>query len=189
MTGIRGGRDRIALVAYAGAVVAATAIHHAGVLAVAAAGAAALAGRDAPRVSWRALRAIVVFNAVVTISYAALVMARGDTPWHVVALLNARVYLITILTALAARRINMFKALAFSRSLVFLLTVAYGQVTTFRRLVLDYRLAFASRSPAPARLADRYRHAAATASLAMRRSMHEAGEITMAMSSRGFFDD
>jgi cobalt/nickel transport system permease protein len=182
-------RDRASLLVYVVAAVAATMIHRVEIVAAGLLVTVALAGRDAPSVARRAGVAVAVFASTVTVAYAALGWWRGEFSWYFVALLNTRVLLLTCMSVLVAMRVNVFRALDFSRTLTYVMTVAYSQALTFRRLHDDFRLAFASRSVGRVRARDRYRHAAATASYFLRRALRETGDITMAMTSRGFFDD
>jgi len=182
-------REIVKLALYAAVVFAVTAIHHpaflGGVLAVA----LLLAGRDAGRVAARALRAIVVFNTVVTVSYAVLALARHEFSLGYVALINSRVFILTFLTFLAARRINLLRACAFSRTLSYLVTLALGSLVTFRRMLGDFRQAMVSRSVRRPRLADLYRHAAAAAGFFYLKALDDASAVTDGMRSRGFFHD
>jgi cobalt/nickel transport system permease protein len=177
------------LLGYLAAVVAATMIHHVATLATCAVIVFVLAGRDAGRVARRAGTAMLVFTAIVTVAYAALAWWQGTFSWYFVALLNVRIFLLTSLSVLFALRVNAFRALGFSRTLVYVVSVAYSQSLAFRRLHEDFRLAFTSRSVGRIRARDRYRHAASTTSFFLRRALRETGDITMAMTSRGFFDD
>jgi cobalt/nickel transport system permease protein len=182
-------RDRVFLVAYLAAVVAATSIHRVEWLAAALVVVLALAGRDAGRVVRRSAVAVAAFTGVVTVTYAALAAWRGEFSWYFVALLNVRVFVLTSMSVLFAMRVNPFRAIDFSRTLVHVVTVAYSQAQTFRRLHDDFGHAFTSRSVGRVRARDRYRHAAATASFFLRRALRQTGDITLAMTSRGFFDD
>jgi cobalt/nickel transport system permease protein len=177
------------LVAYLAAVVAVTMVHHAGVLAAALALAIALAGRDAPRLARRAAIAVGTFFAAVATGYVAVSLWRGERPWRFLLLVGLRVYLLTFCTLLLGARVNALRALSFSRTLVYVLTLAYSQTLAFRRLLDDFRLAFASRAVRRPGMADRYRHSARATAFFLGKAMKETQEITMAMTSRGFFDD
>ena len=182
-------RDRLGLLAYLACVVAATSVHDPRLLAGGIAAAGLVAGRDCLRLARRAVVAILLFNTVVTVSYVITASMRGEFSVRYVLLINLRVFFLTYLTFLLHSRINPFRALAFSRTLLFLLTVAYGQIVTFQRLLADARLALRSRSLARPGLKDLYRHGAATAVGSLGKSLGAATEITQAMSSRGFFHD
>lgn len=182
-------RDRTMLVVYLAAVVSATFIHDTRVLAAALVVTLALAGRDAARVARRAVVAVAAFTLVVAAAYVALSWWQGGVSWGFLALMVTRVVLIACMSVLFTSRVNPLRALGFSRTLVYVMTLAYGQAQTFRRLHTDFRLAFSSRSAGRVRPRDRYRHAASTASFFLRRALVETGDITLAMTSRGFFDD
>lgn len=182
-------RDVALFVLYAAAVVAATLVHDVAILLSMLAAASILAGRDWVRVASRAFRAILVFNALVTVSYTIVSLVRGDFSPGYLVLVNVRVFFLTLLTALAARRINFMRVFSFSRSLTYVITLAVGQIVTFRRLLDDMRMAMTSRSVGRAGLRDMYRYAAASASFFFLRAINDASEITDGMKSRGFFDD
>jgi cobalt/nickel transport system permease protein len=182
-------REAVKLALYAAAIVAVTAIHHPAFLGSVLAAALLLAGRDAGRVAGRSLRAIAVFNAVVTVSYAVIALRRHEFSLGYVALINSRVFILTFLTFLAARRIRLLRACAFSPTLSYLVTLALGQTMTFRRLLGDFRQAMTSRALRRPRLADFYRHAAASAGYFYLRALDDASAVTDVMRSRGFFHD
>jgi cobalt/nickel transport system permease protein len=182
-------RDRAALLAYLAAVVLVTTVHDPRLLAAGIVVAGIVAWHDCLRVAKRAGLAILLFNTVVTVSYVILSAVRGELSLRFVLLVNLRVFLLTYMTFLLHRRINPFRALAFSKTLLYLIVLAYGQIVTFQRLLADSRLALRSRSLARPRLRDLYRHGAATAVCFLGKSLGAATEITQAMSARGFFHD
>lgn len=182
-------RERLALFGYLACLVVGTSVHHAGFLALALAAVLLLAGRAWLRIARRALLAVLVFNGVVTASYAVLAGLQGNLSLDYIVLLNLRVSFLTALTFLFAARVNPFRALDFSRSLTVLFTVAYSQAMAFRRVLSDFRLAFESRCIERAGLRDRYRHSAGVGAHILDKSLHHATEITQVMRSRGFFDD
>lgn len=181
-------RDTIAFALYVAAVVAVTLIHHTALLVLLLAAALIAAGKDRARAAARALRAIVVFNAVVSVSYIAVSAMRGDFSPGYLLLVNVRVFLLAFLTALAARRINILRAFSFSRTLSYVIVLALGQLAAFRRLLGDFRLALESRTARRAKLRDMYRQAASSASFFYLKAVDGASEITEGMKSRGFFD-
>lgn len=182
-------RDRVMLVVYLAAVVAATLVHDVRFLAAGLAVTLALAGRNAWRVARRALAAVAAFTLVVLAGYVALSWWRGSVAWGYFPLVITRVVWIACMSILFASRVNPLRALDFSRTLVYVMSLAYSQAQAFRRLHTDFRLAFTSRSAGRIRARDRYRHAASTASFFLRRALVETGDVTLAMTSRGFFDD
>jgi cobalt/nickel transport system permease protein len=182
-------RDRAYLLIYLTAVVAATCVHDLRYLAAGIVLVGFVAGGQLPGILRRALVAIAVFNSIVTVSYCLLAIPRGSFSVYYVALINLRVLLLTSMTFLLGQRVNLFAALSFSPTLLYLLTIAYGQIITFRRLLADFRLGLESRSLRRPRLIDLYRHSAATAAFFLKRSHRGAADVTQAMASRGFFHD
>lgn len=182
-------RDRLLLVLYLAALVAATLVHDPRILAAALVGLLLLAGRDAPDLLRRTLRVILVFNLVVSLGYVLLAELRGFSPWDTLLLLNLRVLTLTLLTFLFIARVNLFRALAFSPTLSWLLTLAYSQALGFLRSHADFRLALISRSPVRLHLIDRYRASAAAAAWFMDKALASARECAQALRARGFLDD
>ncbi len=182
-------RETAVLITFLAAVFTITMIHNAAVLGIVLFSVFLFAGKRRWRIAKRSLLAIALFNSIVTVSYVLLTMFEGGFSAYFVVLLNIRVFLLTYLTFLVVERVNPFKALAFSKTLTFLFSLAYGHVITFRRLYDDFRMALKSRTMVRPRTRDLYRHGAATASFFLQKSLHDTTEITEAMKSRGFFND
>jgi cobalt/nickel transport system permease protein len=182
-------RARIALLAYLAAIVLGTLVHEIGFLALGLGLVLALAGREWLRILRRACVAILLFNVIVTLSYGVIAGLQGTFSFEFVALVNLRVLLLTCLTFLFVARVNPFEALAFSRSLTFLFTLAYSQSMAFKQALVNFRLAFKSRCIEKVGLRDRYQHTARMGVHFLDKSLHQATEITQVMRSRGFFDD
>ena len=140
-------RDRLLLLGYLVAVVAATFLHRPVWLGAAALIVLVSAGTGAPRLLGRMLRAALPFALAVSLGY--LLLARDDLPaaGHTLALLNARVLLLVSLAFRVLPALDLPRVLGFSPTLRFVLILATSQVLTFRRLFVDFQLALASRSP------------------------------------------
>ncbi|NIM65430.1 MAG: hypothetical protein GTO51_05495 [Candidatus Latescibacteria bacterium] len=182
-------RDKIIFILYFGSVVSITYIHNIGFLLAGLGVVALISQKSLPRIAKKAAIAIAFFNFIVTISYCTLSVIKGNFSIHYIALINLRVFLLTSLTFLVAGRINPFKALGLSRSILYLLTLAYSQVLTMQRLFDEFRQARRSRSIARLSMRDMYRHGASTGAFLLRKSINDATEISQAMRSRGFFND
>jgi cobalt/nickel transport system permease protein len=181
-------RDRLALLLYGLAVLVATLVHDPIWLAAGLVLTLAGAGIRAGGLLLKALRTILVFNLAVSLGYVLLAWLRGESPWPTLLLINLRVLLLTSMTFLFVARVNLFRALGFSRHLTYLLGLAYSQALTFRRAHEDFRLALVSRSPRRPGLMDRYRASAAAASWYLEKALAAARESAQALRSRGFFD-
>jgi hypothetical protein len=149
----------------------------------------ALSGRQWLRIIRRACLTVLLFNAVVTVSYVVIANLRGTFSLDYVVLINLRVLFLTCLTFLFVARVNPFQALAFSQSLTYLFVLAHSQAMTLRQLLANFRLAFKSRRIEQVRRRDLYRQIASIGVLLLDKSLHNATEITLVMRSRGFFDD
>jgi cobalt/nickel transport system permease protein len=182
-------RDHTYLFLYFATVIAATLIHDplwlaAGLLTVLLA-----AGWEAFSLLRRAVLTVLAFNAVISFSYAFMAWMQNIVPWETLLRINLRVVLLTSLTFLFITRVNLFKALDFSKNLTYVLGLAYSQALTFRRAQEDFRLALASRSLRRPRLIDRYRASAAAAAWFIEKALHAATQSSQALRSRGFFND
>jgi len=182
-------KDRLLLLLYFAAVILITSIHQLGFLLVCLGLVFILSGKQLLTIFKKAVIAVAAFNLVVTISYIVISSLRGEMSPTYVALLNLRVMTLTSLTFLTFDRVNLFKALAFSRSLMHLLVLAYSQTLTLLRLFEEFRSSLKSRSLRRPGLKDLYRHGASTGAHLTHKSLHDAAETAQAMKSRGFFND
>jgi len=182
-------KDKVFLVLYIAAVILITSVHDLTILATVLAIAVVLSGKHCWKIASKALFTILAFNSIVTVPYVVMTFYQGGFSAYYVALINMRVFLLTFLTFLLVRRINPFVALGFSKSLVYLLTLAYSQVLTLRRLFEEFYLALKSRSLKRLSIRDLYSHGAATIAFFLQKSFNDAHDIAQAMKSRGFFND
>jgi cobalt/nickel transport system permease protein len=181
--------DRAALLCYLATVVALTSVHDLRVLGAALALTLAVAGGGALGLMRRVVLAVGPFCLVVSVSYAVLTIPSGQFSGGYLVLVNLRVAVLTSLTFLVMERVNLARALGFSRGLLYVVTLATSQALTLRRVVEDYRLALKGRTLVRLGLRDRYRHSAASAARLLAKGLHQSGEIALAMRARGFFDD
>lgn len=180
------------LLAYLGAVVAASLVHDAGVLAAALALALLLAGRRRWLLLRRCVWAVLAFNAAVS-GGLVLQAALQGRPLAGLALpllvMNLRALLLVLLGLCFVARVNVLQALAFAPTLQFLATLAAGQAQAFARLVQTHGLAFRSRTAGAGGLRARARHGAATTGHLLDQAVAAAQRSAMAVRARGGFDD
>ena len=179
---------RLWLLLYAGALIAATFIHDAGVLAGILATAIVAAGRLRWRLVRKTLLAVLAFNLTVSIGYTAISLWQGSFAYGYLILANLRVLLMVFLGFWFVARVDVLAALTAWPTLRLVATLAIGQIRTLERIVDDFRLAFASRNIIRPGLAAKTRLAAAQGIALMDKSVASATESTLAMKSRGAFD-
>lgn len=177
------------LAGYATAVVAVTSVHDPRVLAGLLGLALAASGSTRWRLLRRALLAVLAFNLSVSLGYLGVSLWQGAFRPAYLVLVNLRVLLLVFLGFWFVSRVNVLQALSFSPTLSFVATLAVGQVTVFLRVLRDFRLAFVSRNPGRPRWSDRARNASAQATHLLDKSVASAAEASLAMRSRGCFDD
>jgi cobalt/nickel transport system permease protein len=180
-------KDRLGFAAYLAAVVAVTLIHDVLWLAAGLLVAILVSGREAPALLRRTLLPILFFNLAVSLGYTAAGLLGGDFRWGYLALMNVRVILLTFLTFLMVSRVDLLRALGFSRTLTYLIVLALSQIMTFRRLHQEFRLAGESRRLRRPTLRDGYTQGAVVAVQFFDKAEHGSSEIALAMRSRGFF--
>jgi cobalt/nickel transport system permease protein len=177
------------LAVYLAAVLAVGFVHQPLWLAIGLAGAIALAGRARFRLLRRAAISVLAFNGAVSLGYALVAGMQGVFSSEYLLLVNLRVVLLVFLGFWFVARVDVAAAVSFSPGLSFVVTLAAGQIHALKRVARDFRLAFASRNAVRPNLAARTRHAAAQGQHLLEKSVHSAGEVAMAMRSRGCFDD
>lgn len=179
-------RPRIALLVWLTAVVASGFVHRAEVFALGLVLVLLLAGRAAPSIARRALLAVGLFVATVSVAYAAFGWWREgavDVAWIVRT--NLRALFLTSATLLVVARVDLRRAFAPWPGVLTLLAVIGAQVRLLQRELEDYRLGLRSRTARPASTVTAARHAAAGGAHLLGRAMHDADEIALAMRARG----
>jgi cobalt/nickel transport system permease protein len=182
-------KPRALLGAYLAAVLAISFVHEPPWLAAGLAAALLLSGRRRVALMRRALLSVLAFNATVSVGYALVAGWQGTFSADYLLLVNLRVLLLVFLGFWFVSRVDLAAAVSFSPALSFVVTVAVGQIHALKRVARDFRLAFASRNPERPAIADRARLAVAQGQHLLEKSVHAAGEVEMAMRSRGCFDD
>lgn len=177
------------LFVYATAVLTASFVHVPAILAAGLSCALVLAGKPRWRLLKRTIWAILAFNLTVSLGYVMVANWQGNFRADYLLLVNLRVVLLVYLGFWFASRVDMVATLYGWPTLELLANLALSQTRLFSRIVHDFRLAFESRNPARPRLADRARNAAAQGQTLLDKSLASGTEVTLAMRSRGMFDD
>lgn len=177
------------LLLYLAGVVAITFIHYPAALAALLVGSLAVAGMERWRYLRRTVLAILVFNLTVSAGYVVVALWQGAFVADYLLLVNLRVLLLMYLGFWFTARVSLLDALAGWPTASLLATLAISQIKTFERILADFRAAFESRNLARPRWLDSSRHAAALTQTLLDKSLAASSEVTLAMRSRGAFDD
>ncbi|HKK70898.1 MAG TPA: hypothetical protein VKA86_06755 [Candidatus Krumholzibacteria bacterium] len=183
-------RHRLFVLAYLATAIGSGFVHDPWVLAAAAGVVLVLAGREAGRIARRAVLAVGLFVATVTLAYAAFGWWREgavDTAW--ILRTNLRAFGLTALTLLVVARVDARRAFAPWPGLLGLITVIGAQLRLLQRELEDYRLGLRSRTHRRANAATAARHAASGGAHLLGRALHDADEIALAMRARGAWHD
>lgn len=177
------------LLAWFAAVVGVTLVHQPAWLAAGLAGALLASGRGRPALLWRAARAVLLVNLVISAGYLLMGWWTSTVAWNYLLLLNLRVLLLALLTAWLARDLDLDRALHGLPVARRWLGIVRCHVGVFRRLASEYRDAVSSRSTLAPTLAQRYRAGATLGLAALDKAVYQSEALGQAMRSRGAFDD
>ena len=179
-------RHTLGLGLYAIFVVLATLIHAPVALGVLALLVLMLAGGRAPIVLRRTAKAALPFTAVVAIPWL-LMHGINDGGLYVLRLV-LRVCAITMASFVLIERIDLLRAVRFSPTVAWTLTLITSQILVLQRAGADFSEAFESRCINRPSLRDRLRHVSAKAAYLVTVALRQCEEVALAMRSRGFFD-
>ncbi len=180
-------KDRLLLFLYITFIMFFTSIHNIYVLFIFSILLLFLSGKDIFEILKKSLLSIFIFNSIVSISYIVFSLWKNQ-PWvDYVLLLNLRVFNITFLTFLFISKVNIFKAVSFSKTLQYLLVLSYSQILIYKRYFQDFSFALKSRTIEKPRKKDIYNFISRVFLFFFNKSIQNSKEITQAMKSRGFF--
>ena len=182
-------KDRLILFGYILLVVLITSYHHIffllGVLAVI----SVLSGALFLRLLRKSALSVMFFNTVISIGYIIVSTINNNFSLEYIVLINLRVLLLTFMTFFMIKKINLFKAISFSRTFTFILVLATTQVLVFKRIYEDFKLSLKSRTLGKMGKKDIYSYISSVIFFFLNKSIYNSQETTQAMKSRGFFYD
>ncbi|MCC5860496.1 MAG: hypothetical protein JJT93_01130 [Gammaproteobacteria bacterium] len=182
-------RHRLALLAWAAAVVASTLVHDPVVLTAALLLALLVSGTGRLALAGRAVRAVAAILLLISAGYVGMSMFSGTLDTGVLMRFNLRVLLIAVLTAWMLREVRLVLALSGWPAAQRWLLIVQAQITLFRRLAQDYRLARRSRSTVAPTLRQRYLGVSSLTLAALDKAVHNAETVTQALRARGALDE
>jgi cobalt/nickel transport system permease protein len=122
--------------------------------------------------------------AIATVLYSRFVSGFYNN-WEVVGSMSVRALLLAFLTFVFIRRVNLIEALAFSKSLSIILSVAMAQIFMYRRLAADFHLALRSRSARKPGVLSTLRGASTLTGSCLMLSIQHGRDVADALKSRG----
>lgn len=137
----------------------------------------------------KTFKAIFILNSVVSLSYFVISQFKNNYSSDFLLLFNLRVFSLTSLTFLFIRRVNLFNGFSFSKTLSFLLCLSYSQIITYKRIFEEFRFSLKSRTIKILKPKHRWLSISSLIYFFLNKSISNSKEITLAMKSRGFFND
>jgi len=180
-------REQVILLFYLLALVLFTSIHEPMLLLLALVTLFLIAGKSFFYLFKKTLKSLFVTLVVVSLSYLTMGLFKKIDPNFLI-LLNLRVVLLTFMTFLMLERVNLFKALSFSKQLSALVAIAFSQMTIFRRTFTEFKMGYSSRTVKPT-FSTWLISLKAALLYFLNKTLHTSKEITNGMKSRGFFND
>lgn len=144
------------------------------------------AGKEFSSVLRRAARAALPFTAVVALPWLLMHGLESAAPY--VIRLVLRVAAIAVASFVFIGRIDLLRAVRFSPTLAWMLTLIASQILVLQRAAGDFTAAFESRCIDRPSLRDRWRHGTAMAGYLIVVALRQCEEVALAMRSRGFFE-
>jgi cobalt/nickel transport system permease protein len=180
-------KDRALFFAYLGLLILFTSIHEKYLLLAALMIFFLFSGKKFLYLVKKTLKSVIIFTSIVSIAY--LVSGFFKTiDYSFVILFNIRVFLLTFMTFFMLEKINIFKALSFSKGLSLLIALSFSQINIFRRSFSDFWMGLESRQAVFSYM-DWLKSVKSTVFFFVNKTLHSSQEISAGMKSRGFFDD
>ncbi|SFP18943.1 hypothetical protein [Hydrogenimonas thermophila] len=180
-------RDQVILLFYLLALVLFTSIHEPMLLLLGLSILFLVSGKSFFYLFKKTVKSLFITLIVVSLSYITMGLFKKIDPNFLI-LLNLRVVLLTFMTFLMLERVNLFKALSFSKQLSALVAIAFSQMTIFRRTFSEFKMGYASRTVKPT-FSTWLISLKAALLYFLNKTLHTSKEITNGMKSRGFFND
>jgi len=138
----------------------------------------------------KTLISIILFNSFISITYMIKSLLENNQNWlETIVLINLRVFLLTYLTFYVLNHINLFKVFSFSKDFMYLITLAYSQILTFKKSFIDFKISLQSRTIEKPTFINLYNSISFLFLSFFNKSLKNSENISQAMRSRGFFND
>jgi cobalt/nickel transport system permease protein len=141
--------------------------------------------RDAVSMLKKTVLLIAPFSIVLTVATLIYGIINNIAQLDLIISFNIRSLLITFLTFNFIRRVNLFEAFGFSKLFITIISIAMGQISTYRRLINDFYLGLKSRMLKKPSLTKTLRASSGITGSLLNLSLHHSREVADALKSRG----
>jgi|YNPMSStandDraft_1061717.scaffolds.fasta_scaffold51390_2 cobalt/nickel transport system permease protein len=133
---------------------------------------------------------VSLFSGIVTLPYFVAGFFMGENRWNYFFAINLRTFELAFLTVIFLSKINLFKALDFSKNLTMLLVLVSGFVVTYSKTLKDFQDAFNSRTiEKKVQIQELRNYIKRVVVFFFEKSKETSQETYLAMKSRGFYYD
>ncbi len=137
--------------------------------------------------SKKVILSIFFFNLGVSIGYIIFSYFKQINPWYYIIYINLKVFLMTYFVFWFFSKVNVVLFFSFSKDLSYLFTMTLSQIYSYKKTLQDFQMAFKSRV---VNLKDKeYVFLKNTLKFFFKKAMHDSKEKSLAMKSRGFFEN
>jgi len=143
--------------------------------------------RDFIKLNKRVLKSIIIFNLGVSLGYIIMALIKDMNPWHYIIYINLKVYILTYFVFWFFSKYSVTKFMSFSKDLSYLTTITLSQIYSYKKTFEDFKFAFKARIY---KLTDKSpKFITRTFEFFLEKALKDSKERTLAMKTRGFFDD
>ena len=136
---------------------------------------------------FKSIKAILFFNLGVSLGYIILAYFKAINPWHYVLYINLKVILMTYFVFWFFSKVSLVQFFSFSKDLSYLLTITLSQIYSYKKTFVDFRDAFRARV---VNIRDKEKtFIVNTFRFFFEKALRDSKERTLAMKSRGFFEE
>ncbi|QCT94410.1 hypothetical protein FE773_04230 [Caminibacter mediatlanticus TB-2] len=142
--------------------------------------------KDFFTLSKKVLKSIILFSGVVSIGYLIMGLFTKIYPDYLL-YINLKVFTITYFVFWFFSKVNIVEFFSFNKEFSYLLTISLSQIYSYKKTFEDFRMAFKSRV---INLREKeYDFIRNTFAFFFKKALNDAKEKSLAMKSRGFFEN
>jgi len=135
----------------------------------------------------KSVKSVILFNLGVSLGYLILAWFKNISPWHYILYINLKVILMTYFVFWFFSKVSLVQFFSFSKDLSYLLTITLSQIYSYKKTFVDFRDAFRARV---VNIRDKEKtFIVNTFRFFFEKALRDSKERTLAMKSRGFFEE